>query len=657
MSVSPPLWSWAVEDDEPQMGTEEALIRQLASGRLPPYALVWREGWGEWLPAMQVEELAEAFPDVGTVGTRTARPSSIPGVPPVPVSEYPRLRHLAKAAPLGWPDGFEYREQDVITSEVPAVVMKEAARVMTQPTPPVDLGLHAAIERHSRRPEELTPFIPPGHEVTPVSQRVRSSALDDTPASERAPASVSERAPASGAPGSGPARPLAAEYGLQGLIDEEPPRENWPLWWRANGLWVALLLVALGVAAAFALRHFGLAHFTLTRGGPAALESTRLESSPRGAELGSAVSAPVPAEPPQQAAGALAAAPAAAAALLPVCQFRHPPLQLDDWAVVDVRPLLRELPSAGGLGAVAVGYAESHRSAAGGTLDVESLRLTRQFWEQEDRQIFSVTPLVQGKTVAFHVERQGSSVAFGRALDTNPPLRVGMNDDGLVSGQLDQRSQRLWALPAGAMMSVAEVGQHSRGLILASRAGRSFGHVRLGLLDPSGQPRSPLVELGEEDTDYGRPGLASGPEQTLVAVARRADTRKTSALFLARSPNGQLPTELLPFPLPASTAADPAVANPAPDPELLAPVVGALPDGRFALMWSQGAAGVRHVRLQILSATLQPLGAAFDVTAPDPALGAATAAALHWASDRLLAFFFVRRDDGHSLWVGSIGCS
>jgi hypothetical protein len=73
-------------------------------------------------------------------------------------------------------------------------------------------------------------------------------------------------------------------------------------------------------------------------------------------------------------------------------------------------------------------------------------------------------------------------------------------------------------------------------------------------------------------------------------------------------------------------------------------------------MWSQGESGWRQVRLQILSPTLEPLGATFDVTAPDPALGAATAAALHWASDRLLAFFFVRRDDGHSLWVGSLNC-
>jgi hypothetical protein len=86
MSVSPSLspseWRWVLEDDEPHVGTEDELIRQLASGRLPPYALVWRQGWGEWLPAMQVEELSEAFPEAASIGTRTPRPSSIPGVPP-----------------------------------------------------------------------------------------------------------------------------------------------------------------------------------------------------------------------------------------------------------------------------------------------------------------------------------------------------------------------------------------------------------------------------------------------------------------------------------------------------------------------------------------------------------------------------------------------
>ena len=39
--MSPPLWRWAIEDDEPRTGSESELIRQLASGRLPPYALVF----------------------------------------------------------------------------------------------------------------------------------------------------------------------------------------------------------------------------------------------------------------------------------------------------------------------------------------------------------------------------------------------------------------------------------------------------------------------------------------------------------------------------------------------------------------------------------------------------------------------------------------
>jgi hypothetical protein len=89
---------------------------------------------------------------------------------------------------------------------------------------------------------------------------------------------------------------------------------------------------------------------------------------------------------------------------------------------------------------------------------------------------------------------------------------------------------------------------------------------------------------------------------------------------------------------------------------LLAPVLAALPDGGFALMWSQGAGSRRVVRLSRLSASLQALGPVFEVTSADPTLGGAMAAALHWAGDRLLAFYFLRRDAGHSLWVGSISC-
>lgn len=594
VSVGPPLWRWAVEGAEPEVGTEDDLIRQLASGSLPPYVLVWREGWGEWLPAMQVAELAEAFPEASAIGTRTARPSVVPGIPPVPISEYPRLRHLAKEAPCGWPDGFEGQEQEVITSDVPAAVLIEAARVMMQASPPRDLGLQQAIERASRVPPLAASF--------------------PWPSEER------------GTPPSGPALPLAAEFGLQGLLDQDAPRRSGASWLRAYGLWIALVAVGLGLAATFGLR----ALWPPTAAAPGGTQSSA-DTAQR------ALLASTTGLEPRQASSA-AALPQAEPE--PGCRFLHAPVSIDDWAVADVRPHINASSSR----AIVIGYAQSHKSATGGLLDVESLRLTRRFWQQEERQIFSVTPLVASGKPSYHVERMGTAVSFGRALDTAPPLRIGMRNNGVVLGLLEQRAQRIWELPAGSRMSVPEVVSHPRGFTLAMRAAVGPGRVRVGLLGPRGEALSPLAELGSDEWDWGRPALASGPEQTLLAVTRRGNGEHADSLYLARAKNGELPAELVPF-VPSDG-----------DPELLAPVLSALPDGGFALMWSQGAGSRRLVRVQQLSESLEPRGPVFDVTSADPAFGGAMAGALHWAGDRLLAFYFLRRDDANSLWVCSLAC-
>lgn len=632
-----------LEDDEPHAGTEDELIRQLASGRLPPYALVWRQGWGEWLPAMQVEELSEAFPEAASIGTRTPRPSSIPGMPPVPISEYPRLRHLAKAAPFGWPDGFEEGQQDeIITSEVPAAALIEAARVMTQPSPPRDLGLHEAV-RASRAPDGPSPSRPP-----------QSYPPQSYPPSR----SLEERMPASG-----PALPLAAEFGLQGLLDEAAPRQSGAVWLRTYGLWIALAAIGLGLGLTFGARHLWVPEAAAPGAEPGLATSRRALETPGAQPRTSPAALALPPAEPAPEAG---------------CRFLHAPASIDDWAVADVRPLIVSRSSQ----SVVLAYAQSHTSATGGVLDVETLQLTRRFWQQEERQIYSVTPLVAGSKPTYHVERMGGNVAFGRALDTQPPLRLGMNDDGFVLGRFDQRPQRLWELPFGSKLSVPEVVSHTFGFTLATRAGRASGKLRVGLVSNTGQALSALAELGPEGWDFGRPALASGPDQTVLAVTRRASTEPQpalppgtgaprpalasggrapqpalspggrapqpahrDALYLARAKNGELPVELAAFALPEGG-----------DPELIAPVVAALPDGSFVLMWSQGAGSRRIVRAQRLSAALEPRGPISDLTVADPALGGAIAAALHWAGDRLLAFYFLRRDEGHSLWVGSLGC-
>jgi hypothetical protein len=60
--------------------------------------------------------------------------------------------------------------------------------------------------------------------------------------------------------------------------------------------------------------------------------------------------------------------------------------------------------------------------------------------------------------------------------------------------------------------------------------------------------------------------------------------------------------------------------------------------------------------LQQLSPALAPLGPVLDVSTPDPNLGGATSGALFWTSDRLLALYFSRREEGHSLWVATVAC-
>lgn len=597
----PQPWRWATEDGEPQEGSESELIQQLASGQVPPYALVWRAGWGEWLPAMQVAELAAvAFPVASVAGTRSARPSSIPGsIPPVPVSEYPRLRLLAKAHPLGLPLSQECPEQEVITSEVPAAAMLQAARVMTEPSPPANLGLDVALERASRRPEATLPFTPGSDEW-------------------------------SSPPPSCPAPPLAAEFGLQGLIEAgEPKGPSTPPWLRAQGLWITLLALALGLGALFAVRWF------------AASRRQATSSVPGPADPGPGVSPPM-----------AAALPALAPREVPElgCRFEREPVKLDDWAVVDVRPALLVMPGSSpgsppGAESVALGYAQSHKHATGGLLDLETLKFARRFGQTSERQIFSVTPLNASGSIGYHVERMGALVAFGRALDVAPPVRIGMNDDGIVLGRLDERSEKVWELPVGTLISVPEVSAHAQGFTLATRAGRATGQLRLGLLSASGAPLSPLEQLATADWDYGRPALASGPSQTVLAATLRTDPARGQSMLLGRASNGRLPLELSPLDIFGTG-----------DVELSAPALTALPDGGFVLMWSQGAGWERQVRVQRLSATLVPLGSPFAVTTPDPALGGSVAGAIQSVGERLVAFYFVRRDGGHSLWATTLRC-
>lgn len=462
--------------------------------------------------------------------------------------------------------GFECPERDVITSEIPVAVMLEAARIMTEPSPPVDLRLSLVMEK---------------------------------------PAPATEPRPA---------RPLAADLGLQELIESSPMQPPVRRSSLAHGIFIACGALALGLASLFAVRTWSSSSGTpLSTDGSGSQQIARLTPSSR--------SMPVPALG---------------------CVLERQPVKLDDWAVAEVRPSVVALP---GSSNVVLAYAQSHRHATGGEFDPVRMKLDRSFGHTNERQIFSVTPLVASGAPNYQVERMGGLVAYARPLDVVPPLRIGLNDAGLVIGPLEQRGERIWELPAWTLISVPEVASYGSGLILVLRAGRNTGHLHLGRVGNNGAPLSELAQIGSADSEYGRPALVSGPEQTVLAVSQRVEGDQGYALLLARAPNGELPLKLAPLELPGTAGL-----------EVASPALAALPDGGFALMWSQGTGPARQVRVQRLSAALLPLGDPLDVSAPDAASGGASAGALFAVKDGLLAFYFLRRDDGHSLWVGRLGC-
>jgi hypothetical protein len=125
-------------------------------------------------------------PEPGTSGVRS--------LPEVALAELPR------------------RERDEITAPVPTQALLEAARAMTEPEPPADLGLYRALERSSESEE------PPRS-----TRRLQA------------------------------APPLAAEFGLEHLLESEG-KQSWALWLRSHGLWVAVGIMLVWLAVSFVAR-------------------------------------------------------------------------------------------------------------------------------------------------------------------------------------------------------------------------------------------------------------------------------------------------------------------------------------------------------------------------------------------------------------------
>jgi hypothetical protein len=272
-------WHWVSEDGSEREVSEEELIAGLSSEHVPVYALVWREGWGEWLPAMQVAELSWALP-AGRADT-PRKPSPGSHQKPIPnLASYPQLRQRAA----------KVREQGTTNPNAEAVLRPRA------PAP-----------KSTRRVD-----VPQQPSLTLPKPPLAKNAPERSwpPQVESEDATVVER-PMRGPP---PQAYSTAKVGSQFSADETAGKPAW----RSRLMIVAIL----GAALAAWLVADGLAGVTKV------VRSVKSRATGEKAAAASATALDEPAPAP--------------AAQVPVCKVRRG-RQLAEWADASIRPTLLNL--------------------------------------------------------------------------------------------------------------------------------------------------------------------------------------------------------------------------------------------------------------------------------------------------------------------------
>jgi hypothetical protein len=184
----------------------------------------------------------------------------------------------------------------------------------------------------------------------------------------------------------------------------------------------------------------------------------------------------------------------------------------------------------------------------------------------------------------------------------------------------------------------------NRGYAVAIRRAGKGGAVSVGYLDEDGNKKTELGEVRSDGGSTGTPALAANETSLLVAFAVRATASAPWSIAAGVSGLGESPR----------IAAKLALRGGGPGGDRTAPTVGALGGGRWLVQWTEGSAGNRVARAEVLDEALAPLAAAPNLS-PE---GASAGQGVVWTSgDLATILFFVRNEKNkNALWGVSMEC-
>jgi hypothetical protein len=292
---------------------------------------------------------------------------------------------------------------------------------------------------------------------------------------------------------------------------------------------------------------------------------------------------------------------------------------------------------------VAVGFAESPTDASGLVIEVESFQVKHLFTQSSKEPLSGVVPITDSSKLHFVFDIDSDSLHFPRTVNANPSFRLGLTDAGVVRLAGSQPPEVIW--PHTAREPTTEIRLAALGALhaLTFRRGGQAGSVRFGWLKSDGRKHSELMQISPDSGLSGTPVIAQNGNAALVAYAWRPNTDVYWSIQLALAEPRGTPGRPTPFPIPPG----------GPGFEAISPAATGLPGGRWLLQWTEGSAGARQVRAQVLGADLSPIGSAVTLSTPDQNAGQG---ALASQAEFALSLFLVSKGRGHELWGAPLKC-
>jgi hypothetical protein len=643
-------WRWVDIDGEQHVVGFTELADALSVGALPPFVLVWRTGWLEWLAAENSPELAYALGMDRSGPPSFQRPNPDQSAPPAPPLERyaasrpsgavtlrnPRLAERTSTVPPGRPDlkpprppvpgippppafmGGPVPIRDVM----PTLADDEPVRSPTLrpagalPPPPRAIPQSKIpVFEDVLDPSEAPPAVAPPHAAPrPPLPRPPASPPPVAPAQRSIPALEARKSPPVASPVASPAPALAAARGRSGGAARQGASS------KAGGLsrQTITTLTSVGLVLPGAL----LLTLALMRPSKKGVREPEAASS----SVAGAASARAPSPPPEP----------------PGCRQNGPSRRLSASAYVGVPVLVTTTPDRG---QIAVGFASAKDHALGITVNPTTLVVAPAFEETvADSATLGVVPLVRGGALAFAVDRADPTLSFARTVDAPKPFSIGVGSEGF-SRKVGDVISVIWPgkskNPTITTPRVAALA--GTGHAVAFRHGGQEGKVLVGWLKDDGQKLTELKAVATESTLVGTPTLSASDGSVLVAFAGKVAADQGFRVELATAAHGALPERAKVFELPAG----------GPSGEAISPSSEGLPGGRFLLQWTEGSAGNRAVRAQMLSADLVPVGDAITVSTPEQNAGQG---ALWVHGDEAVALYLVKTETSHELWGASLKC-